>query len=68
MRTQTRPRHYLAAHWLVVLKPMIRLSTTRDAYVLRLIGDKMGPVLRADRRARGRSSYKGAERRRMSAA
>jgi hypothetical protein len=68
MRTQQRPRRYIAAHWLSVLKPVLRYSATRDAYVLHGIGNSTGPVLRVDRRRRGRSSYAGAERRRMSAA
>lgn len=69
MRTQQRPRRYIAAHWLLALKPVLRYSATRDAYVLHGIGNSTGPVLRVDRRRRGRSSYAGAERRRrMSAA
>jgi hypothetical protein len=69
MRMQPRPRRYLAAHWLTALKPLFRFSATRDAYVLRVVGAKKGPVLRVDRRARGRGpSYAGAERRHVSAA
>lgn len=68
MRTQHRPRHYLARHWLLALKPVFRFSSTRDAYVLRGIGRYTGPVLRVDRRSRRGSGYVGAERRRMSAA
>jgi len=68
MRTQQRPRRYVARPWLLVLKPMLRYSTTRDAYVLRTVGNSTGPVLRMDRRSRGRSSYAGSERRRVSAA
>ncbi len=68
MRTQPRPRHYLAGHWLVVLKPLFRVSATRDAYVLRGVGGRMGPVLRRDRRERRRVSYEGDERRGMRAA
>jgi hypothetical protein len=68
MRTQQRPRRYVAPHWLLVLKPVLRYSATRDAYVLRGIGNSTGSVLRVDRRHRGRSSYAGAERRRVSAA
>jgi hypothetical protein len=67
MRTQQRPRRFVARHWLLVLKPVLRYSTTRDAYVLRAIGNSTGPVLRVDRRSRRRSPYAGAERRRMSA-
>ena len=65
MRTQQRPRRYVAGHWLTVLKPMLRYSATRDAYVLRGVGASTGPVIRVDRRGRGRSSYEGAERRRV---
>jgi hypothetical protein len=68
MRTQQRPRRYIARPWLVLLKPVLRYSATRDAYVLRGIGKSGGPVLRVDRRGRHASSYKGAERRRMSVA
>jgi hypothetical protein len=67
MRTQQRPRHYVSPRWLTVLGPTLRYSATRDAYVLRAVGNKTGPVLRPDRR-RSRSSYEGAERRQMSAA
>jgi hypothetical protein len=68
MRSQQRPRRYVAPHWLTVLKPVLRYSSTRDAYVLRAIGRSKGPVLRVDRRGGGSSSYAGAERRRVSAA
>jgi hypothetical protein len=50
MRTVRRPRHYVARHWLTLLSPLLRYSRSRDAYVLRGIGVKTGPVLRADRR------------------
>jgi len=65
MRTQQRPRRYIARHWLLALKPVLRYSATRDAFVLRGIGNSAGPVLRIDRRRRGHSSYEGAERRRV---
>ena len=68
MRTQQRPRRYLAPHWLLVLKLVFRYSATRDAYVLRVIGQSRGPVLRVDRRRRRKDSYAGTERRRVSAA
>lgn len=70
MRTQQRPRRYISQHWLVMLKPVLRYSATRDAYVLRAVGRAAGPVLRVDRRRGRRSSasYAGAERRRISAA
>ncbi|HEX5225074.1 MAG TPA: hypothetical protein VFW29_08085 [Solirubrobacteraceae bacterium] len=62
MRTTKRPRHYLAPHWLVLLRPVLRYSHTRQAYVLRGVGAAKGPVLRADRR-RGSHAFEGAERR-----
>jgi len=70
MRTLQRPRRYVGQRWLAALKPVLRYSATRDAYVLRAIGNTTGPVLRVDRRRRRgrRSSYTGAERRRVSAA
>ena len=63
MRTQQRPRRYLARHWLVALKPVLRYSATRDAFVLRAIGNSKGPVLRVDRRGSRLAEYGGAERR-----
>ena len=50
MRTVKRPRRYLSRHWFTLMRPFTRYSKTRDAYVLRLVGGKMGPVVRADRR------------------
>jgi hypothetical protein len=35
-----------------MLSPVFRYSYSRDAYVLRLIGGRVGPVLRAERRVR----------------
>jgi hypothetical protein len=68
MRTQQRPRRYVAEHWLSLLKPVLRYSATRDAFVLRAIGNSSGPVLRVDRRHRRSPVYEGAERRRMGTA
>jgi hypothetical protein len=64
-RTVKRPRRYLASQWLSLLRPFMRYSRSRDAYVLRVVGDQYGPVVREDRR-RGRRE--GAERRRTSVA
>jgi hypothetical protein len=64
MRKEQRPRRYVARHWLFLLRPMLRYSLTRDAFVLRRIGDSAGPVLRADRRRHRQSSFVGVERRR----
>ncbi len=68
MRTQQRPRRYIARHWLLALKPLLRYSATRDALVLRGIGSSRGPVLRVDRRHSRKPSYDGAERRGVSVA
>jgi len=43
---------------------MLRYSATRDAFVLRLVGNSNGPVLRPDRRRhRRRAPFDGIERR-----
>ncbi|HWY90167.1 MAG TPA: hypothetical protein VNY31_05790 [Solirubrobacteraceae bacterium] len=67
MRTAARPRRYVAQHWLMVLRPVFRYSTTRDAFVLRILGNSTGPVLRLDRR-RSRQSFEGVDRRRTQVA
>ncbi len=43
-----------------MLRPFVRYSSSRDAYVLRGVGRQFGPVLREDRRSGRRE---GAERR-----
>jgi hypothetical protein len=68
MRSKVRPRRYIARHWLLILRPLLRFSLTRDAFVLRGIGNRAGPVLRPDRRGRRRRRYEGAERRRTQVA
>ena len=45
-----RPRRYVAPWVLTLLRPLVRHSTTRDAYVLKAVGNSRGPVLRYDRR------------------
>jgi len=65
MRTVRRPRRYIDASWLTMLRPVVRYSRSRDAYILRGVGAKLGPVLRVDRR-HGRP-FAGVERRRTSA-
>ncbi len=61
MRTVRRPRRYLSRHLKPFLTPLFRYSTAREAYVLRVVGRRMGPVLRFDRR--GPSGFEGVERR-----
>jgi hypothetical protein len=48
-----------------LLTPLFRYSTTRDAYVLRVVGDEIGPVIRVDRRLvrRRTRSFEGADHR-----
>jgi len=64
MRTVKRPRRYIARRWISVGRPVLRYSQPRDAYVLRVVGRKWGPVLRPDRRHS--SSYEGGTERRGS--
>jgi hypothetical protein len=58
-----RPRRYLARHWLLILRPVLRFSMSRDAFVLRGIGNSAGPVLRPERRGRRGRPADGADRR-----
>ena len=65
MRSASRPRRYVARSWLLIFRPFLRYSVTRDAYVLRLIGGSTGPVLRPNRRRRRHDQFEGVERRRV---
>ena len=49
-RDVARPRRYLRRPLLILLRPAFRHSLTRDAYVLRGVGNRLGPVLRENRR------------------
>lgn len=62
-KQQQRPRRYVARHWFLLLRPLLRYSLSRDAFVLRGIGTSAGPVLRVDRRRRRQSAFAGVERR-----
>jgi hypothetical protein len=66
MRTK-RPRRYVARHWLLLVRPLLRYSRGREAFVLVLVGGRFGPVLRPDRRLTGRRQFEGVERRRATA-
>ena len=66
MRTVHRPRHYVGKHWITLLTPIMRYSAARDAYVLRVVGRDVGPVLKIDRRRA--PMQHGAERRRAGVA
>lgn len=50
VRPVRRPRRYVARHWLLLLRPLFGYNFTRDAYVMRGIGLRFGPVLREERR------------------
>jgi hypothetical protein len=50
VRTVKRPRRYVARHWLALSSPLFTYNFSRDAYVLRGVGKRVGPVLREDRR------------------
>lgn len=64
MRSVPRQRHYLSATAITLCKPVMCFDLPRDAYVLRVVGRRMGPVLRQDRRGpTGIVEYGGPERR-----
>jgi hypothetical protein len=44
MRRVKRPRHEASGAVLSMLRPLLRFSIGRDAYVLRGIGSRYGPV------------------------
>ena len=50
VREVPRERRYMSRASLTVLSPLFRHSLTRDAYVLRGVGNRLGPVLREERR------------------
>jgi len=55
----------------MLMRPLLRYSGSRNAYVLRGIGRRTGPVLRVDRRLAGSRNaprFDGIERRRTSVA
>lgn len=45
MRTAPRPRHAVSQGTAHLLSPFFRYSVGRDAYVLRVVGNRLGPVL-----------------------
>jgi hypothetical protein len=45
MRDSRRPRRAVSAMTFVLLRPLLRYSAGRDAYVLRGVGHRWGPVL-----------------------
>ena len=59
-----RPRRYVRAHWLVLLTPLFAYNHHRDAYVLRVVGRHVGPVLKPERRVHREPPIDGVEQRR----
>jgi hypothetical protein len=49
MRSSARPRRHVPQLWFFLMRPILRYSATRDAFVLRLVGSSTGPVLRPGR-------------------
>jgi hypothetical protein len=66
-RHDLRTRRYVGKHWLALLRPVLRYSYSRDAFVLRGVGRSLGPVLRANRRTRRQPPFVGIDRRHSSA-
>jgi hypothetical protein len=58
-----RHRRYVTRRTLALLRPLYRHSPDRDAYVLRGIGGRFGPVLSVDRRFTRSDPPGGVERR-----
>ena len=52
MRKVARRRRYVGRPAVIASRPLFRYSAMRDAYVLRGVGDRFGPVLRENRRHR----------------
>lgn len=46
MKNVERPRWYVSGFALAILRPLFRFSVSRDAYVLRVVGNRTGPVLK----------------------
>jgi hypothetical protein len=62
LRLSHRPRHYVSPATLALIRPLLRYSSTRDAYVVRFVGNHRGPVIRRERRSRA-VQHAGPERR-----
>jgi len=54
MRTVERKRHHVGHTTITLLRPVMRYSQSRDAFVLRVVGRRVGPVLKERPRARVR--------------
>jgi hypothetical protein len=58
MRTTQRQRRIVGRATLVMLKPFFRHSPSREAYVLRVVGNRVGPVLMTKEAFDLRATYK----------
>jgi hypothetical protein len=67
MHTVQRPRRYVSPVTLTAMRPVLRYSSARDAFVLRMVGSHRGPVLRRERRI-AKVEHDGPERRDRSSA
>jgi hypothetical protein len=64
VRSVPRTRHYVSPGALTLCRPVLAFDYAREAYILRGVGDRVGPVLREDRRRRrSANGYRGPERR-----
>jgi hypothetical protein len=64
VRSVPRTRHYLAPGALTLCRPVLWFDYGREAYILRGVGNRLGPVLREDRRSSSQPArYRGPERR-----
>jgi hypothetical protein len=62
MERTPRSRRYVSRALLLLLRPLLRYDYARSAYVLRIVGERFGPVLRQNRRRR-QHAFKGSDRR-----
>lgn len=58
-----RKRRYVSKQWFSLLTPLLRYSYSCDAYILRGVGRRLGPVLRPERRSSFGDPADGIERR-----
>jgi hypothetical protein len=64
VRNIPRQRRYVSPTALTLCRPLLSFDLPRDAYVLRAVGRRFGPVLRQDRRGQRTAEFAGPERRR----
>jgi hypothetical protein len=59
-----RQRRYVSPTALTLCRPLLSFDLARDAYLLRAVGRRFGPVLREDRRGQRTAEFTGPDRRR----